>query len=65
MLVLSRKSSEGIVVSIGGQVVKLIVVEVRGDKCRLGFDAPHEVQIDRREIHDAKEREKKRLPKSA
>ena len=56
MLVLSRKTDEVIV--INGNI-RVMVVEVRGDKVRLGIDAPRDVRVDRLEIHEAIERERK------
>jgi len=53
MLVLSRKLNEGIV--IGGNI-KIVVVEVRGDKVRLGIEAPKEVPCHRQEVQDAIDR---------
>mgnify|MGYP001817300636 CR=1 FL=1 len=50
MLVLSRKKNESIV--IDGNIV-ITVVEVRGDKVRLGIQAPREVPIHRSEVYDA------------
>ena len=50
MLVLSRKVGESVVV--GGNVT-IEVVEIRGDKIRLGFTAPREVPIHRQEVFDA------------
>lgn len=50
MLVLSRKVGESVVV--GGNVT-VEVVEIRGDKIRLGFTAPREVPIHRQEVFDA------------
>lgn len=50
MLVLSRKVGESVVV--GGNVL-VEVVEIRGDKIRLGFTAPREVPIHRQEVFDA------------
>jgi carbon storage regulator len=49
MLVLSRKYNESIV--INDQVV-VTVIEIRGDKVRLGIDAPKEVPVHRREVYD-------------
>jgi len=49
LLVLSRHKNETI--WIGD--VKLIVVETRPNRCRLGFDAPQEVPIHRGEVRDA------------
>lgn len=51
MLVLSRKKNE--VICIGSDV-EITVVEIRGDKVRLGIDAPDHVVIDRLEVRDAK-----------
>jgi carbon storage regulator len=50
MLVLSRKCDESIVID-GGVVVK--VLEVRGDKVRLGVEAPKHVAVHRQEVYDA------------
>ena len=49
MLVLSRKRSESIVIN---ENIVITVVEVRGDKVRLGIEAPREVPIHRSEVHD-------------
>lgn len=61
MLVLSRKKNESIV--IDGNIV-VTVVEVRGDKVRLGIEAPREVPIHRSEVFAAiqSEREKEQTP---
>ncbi len=57
MLVLSRKSGEIIDLTVPAcaidQVIKLRIVEIRGDKVRLGFDADGWVKIHRQEIKDA------------
>jgi carbon storage regulator len=50
MLVLSRKRDEKIV--IGDRIV-ITVVEVRGDKVRLGIEAPADVPVHRQEVYDA------------
>tara|TARA_B100000029_G_scaffold437730_2_gene453119 strand:+ start:1845 stop:2057 length:213 start_codon:yes stop_codon:yes gene_type:complete len=50
MLVLSRKRNESIVID---ENIVITVVEVRGDKVRLGIEAPREVPIHRSEVHDA------------
>ena len=50
MLVLSRKRNESIV--IDGSIV-ITVVEIRGDKVRLGIEAPREIPIHRREVSAA------------
>lgn len=56
MLVLSRKKNESIVVGEGKNQVVITIVEVRGDKVRLGFETAasrEELPIHRREIFDA------------
>ncbi len=50
MLVLARKKNESIVIR---NDVVVTVVEVRGDKVRLGIEAPKEVKVHRREVYDA------------
>ena len=50
MLVLSRKKNESIVINDN---IIITVVEIRGDKVRLGFDAPKDVPIHRQEVYDA------------
>lgn len=50
MLVLSRKKDEKIV--IGGNIV-ITVIDVRGDKVRLGIEAPADVPVHRQEVYDA------------
>jgi carbon storage regulator len=49
MLVLSRKKSESIVIGRQGEI-EVKVVEVRGDKVRLGIEAPGDVPVHRREV---------------
>jgi carbon storage regulator len=50
MLVLSRKRDERIVI---GDNIVITVVDVRGDKVRLGIEAPPEVPVHRQEVVDA------------
>ena len=50
MLVLSRKQYEAIVI---GKDVVIEVVEIRGDKVRLGIEAPREVPVHRKEVFEA------------
>lgn len=47
MLVLSRKRSEKILISDN---IVITVVEIRGDKVRLGIEAPKEIKVDREEV---------------
>lgn len=54
MLVLSRKLGERIVI---GEDISVVVTEIRGDKVRLGFDAPDDVLIDRLEVSEARKRD--------
>ena len=49
MLVLSRKKNESIVIN---DCVVVTVIEIRGDKVRLGIEAPKEVPVHRREVYD-------------
>jgi carbon storage regulator len=50
MLVLSRRKNESIIISNN---VTITVVEIRGDKVRLGIEAPKEIPVHRQEVHDA------------
>lgn len=50
MLVLSRKKNESIVIN---DDITIVVVEIRGDKVRLGIEAPMHVPVHRREVYDA------------
>lgn len=50
MLVLSRKKDECIVIN---NDITIVVVEIRGDKVRLGVEAPKEVPVHRREVYEA------------
>jgi len=56
MLVLSRKKNESIVIN---DDITIVVVEIRGDKVRLGVEAPKEVPVHRREVYDAIKRSEK------
>ena len=55
MLVLSRKKNESIIIN---DDIMIVVVEIRGDKVRLGIEAPEEVPVHRREVFDAIRRNK-------
>lgn len=50
MLVLSRKKNERIVINDN---IVITVVEVRGDKVRLGIEAPKDVPVHREEVYQA------------
>ena len=53
MLVLSREVNEEILI---GDNISVMVIEIRGDKVRLGICAPREVSVDRKEIRLIKEK---------
>ena len=53
MLVLSRKKDEKIVLTGG---IEVSIVQIRGDKVRLGIVAPKEIAVHRSEVWDAIER---------
>ncbi|MCI0358151.1 MAG: carbon storage regulator [Planctomycetaceae bacterium] len=53
MLVLSRKRDERIVI---GDNIVITIVDVRGDKVRVGIEAPPEVPVHRQEVADALKR---------
>lgn len=53
MLVLSRKKNESIVIN---NDIRIVIVEIRGDKVRLGVEAPRDVPVHRREVYEAIQR---------
>jgi carbon storage regulator len=55
MLVLSRKKDESIIIN---DHIRVTVVEIRGDKVRLGIDAPKDVSVHRREVYEAIQNQK-------
>ncbi|MCD6392543.1 MAG: carbon storage regulator CsrA [Planctomycetes bacterium] len=55
MLVLSRQKDESIII---GDDVEVTIVDVRGDKVRLGINAPRSISVHRKEIYEAIQREK-------
>ncbi len=57
MLVLSRKKDEKIII---GDNITLMVIEIRGDKVRLGIDAPKEISVHREEVYNAIQKESDR-----
>ena len=57
MLVLSRQRDESIMI---GDNVQVTVVDIRGDKVRLGIVAPPEIPVHRKEVYDAIQRENAR-----
>ena len=55
MLVLSRQKDESIMI---GDEVEITIVDVRGNKVRLGITAPKSIPVHRREVYEAIQREK-------
>ncbi|MBX3444642.1 MAG: carbon storage regulator CsrA [Planctomyces sp.] len=55
MLVLSRKKNESIIIA---DSVRITVVEIRGDKVRLGIEAPRDVPVHRTEVYEQLQRMK-------
>ncbi len=60
MLVLSRQRDETIMI---GDDVEITVVDIRGDKVRLGINAPRHIQVHRKEVYDAIKRENQQAAK--
>ncbi len=60
MLVLSRQRDESIII---GDNIVVTIVDVRGDKVRLGIEAPREVSVHRREVYEAIQRENQQAAK--
>lgn len=54
MLVLSRQRDESIII---GENIVVTIVDIRGDKVRLGIEAPTEIPVHRREVFEAIQRE--------
>ena len=50
MLVLSRQRDESIII---GDNIVITIVDIRGDKVRLGIQAPTDISVHRQEIYDA------------
>jgi carbon storage regulator len=57
MLVLSRHRDESIM--IGDEIV-VTIVDIRGDKVRLGIEAPNHVPVHRQEVYEAIQRENRK-----
>ena len=57
MLVLSRQRDESIIV---GDNVQITIVDIRGDKVRLGIEAPPDISVHRKEVFDAIQRENRK-----
>ena len=55
MLVLSRQKDQSIII---GDDVEITIVDVRGDKVRLGITAPKSISVHRKEVYEAIQKEK-------
>ncbi|WP_437186348.1 carbon storage regulator CsrA [Planctomicrobium sp. SH668] len=55
MLVLSRHRDESIMI---GDNIVITIVDIRGDKVRLGIQAPTEIPVHRQEVYEAIQRER-------
>ena len=53
MLVLTRKRGESIIIN---DDIKITLIEIRGDKVRLGVEAPKEIPVHREEVYNAIQR---------
>ena len=54
MLVLSRQRDETIII---GDDIEITIVDIRGEKVRLGINAPHHIPVHRKEVYEAIKRE--------
>ena len=61
MLVLSRQRDESIVI---GDKVVVTIVDIRGDKVRLGIQAPGEIPVHRQEVYEAIQRENRKADRA-
>ncbi len=62
MLVLSRQRDESVIMTIPGTPeieIQVAIVDIRGDKVRLGLTAPKDIAIHRKEVADAIKREQR------
>lgn len=62
MLVLSRQRDETIMI---GDDIEITVVDIRGDKVRLGINAPARVAVHRKEVYEAIRKENEQAARSA
>ena len=62
MLVLSRKKNESIIINDN---ITVTVIEIRGDKVRLGIEAPKDVTVHRREVYEAIQNQARALDSGA
>jgi carbon storage regulator len=58
MLVLSRKIDEAIIINDN---IKVIVIQINGDRVKLGIEADNSIPVHREEIHEAIQKEKGKI----
>ena len=58
MLILSRFRDERIMI---GDDIVITIIDIRGDKCRIGIDAPKSVPVHREEVYYDIQRERRRI----
>jgi carbon storage regulator len=58
MLVLTRQKYESITIGDGPNMIEVTIVDIRGDKVRLGITGPKGIAVHRREVFDAIQRQK-------
>lgn len=61
MLVLTRKSKESVIL---GGTIEVTILNVKGDQVSLGFTAPREISIHRKEVYEAIQRENREAAQS-
>jgi carbon storage regulator len=58
MLIISRKKNESIVIQSN---IEIILLDVQGDKARIGIDAPNDIKIMRKELLETEDLNKEAL----
>ena len=58
MLVLTRQKYESITIGDGPNMIEVTIVDIRGDKVRLGITGPKDTAVHRREVYDAIQRKR-------
>jgi len=58
MLVLSRQKEQSIMIGDGDDLIEITIVDIRGDKVRLGINAPKTIPVHRKEVYEAIQKEK-------
>ena len=62
MLVLTRRTNERVIITLpDGATIQILLCEVRGDKVRIGFEAPRQIKINRLEVQESIDRDGERV----